>query len=150
MPQDKTSQDNVNTIRKLFEFFNKNDLNNLNACEEHVASDVQLHDPAVPNAKAGIQTLKQAESTYIKALPNKKTKIETIFGSGDQVAVNWTCSGTNKGSYQGVPATNKEIKTSGTTIYRLKNGKVTEIWQNWDSLGLMEQLGEVRTAHAHH
>lgn len=147
--QDKAVQDNINVVRKLFEFFNKDDSHTLNTCEDQLAPNVQLHDPIQPKAKPGIQTIKQAEADYLKAMPNKKTKIDQIFGTGDQVVVRWTCTGTHKGPYQGIPPTNKDIKTTGISIYKLANGKVVEIWQNWDALGFMEQIGEIKPVHAH-
>jgi predicted ester cyclase len=39
-----------------------------------------------------------------------------------------------------VPASGKTIRVSGITILRAANGKVVEAWQNWDMLGLMQQI----------
>jgi predicted ester cyclase len=43
----------------------------------------------------------------------------------------------------GIPATGKEVTVSGITISRVKNGKVVEEWSNWDTLGMLQQLGVV-------
>jgi predicted ester cyclase len=45
----------------------------------------------------------------------------------------------------GVPATGKDVKITGISIDRFENGKVVEAWSNWDSLGMLQQLGVVPT-----
>ena len=136
------SAQNINLVRKLYDLYNKSDLNRLNAFDEILAPNLQLHDPAVSN-KSGPQALKQAETMYIKAFPNKINKIDNIFAADDLVVVRWTVAGTNKGEFQGNAPTNKEFKISGISIYRITSGKISEIWQIWDRYGLLEQLGEI-------
>jgi predicted ester cyclase len=52
---------------------------------------------------------------------------------------NWT--GTQRGDFMGMPATNKKVSVSGIEIARWKNGKAVEHWGVQDSPGLMQQLG---------
>jgi steroid delta-isomerase-like uncharacterized protein len=142
------NQQNVNVVRKLYEdVFNKN---NLNLLEEIFSPNVIMHDSAIPNRKSGIQSVKQTEQNYQRAFPDKKTKIEDIFGTDEQVTVRWTCTGTHKGELQGISPTNKNFEIMGISIYRLSNGKITEAWQSWDRLGLLEQIGEIEPALALH
>ena len=143
-------QDNVSLVRKLFECYNKNNLNQMNCFDEVMSSDVKVHDPAAQNGKWELSSHKQAEGEWIKAFPNKTTKIDSILSSGDQVIVRWTCTGTHRGSYQGVNPTNKQVKISGISIYHLSHNKISEVWQVWDHFGLLEQLGEIRLAKAAH
>jgi hypothetical protein len=35
------------------------------------------------------------------------------------------------------------VVVSGIWIHRLAGGKIVESWNNWDSLGLLQQLGVV-------
>ncbi len=142
------AQQNVNLVRKLFdEVYNKE---NLNLCDEIFAQNIQCHDPAIHNGKSGVQTIKQMENMYNKAFPGKKIKIDDVFATDDQVAVRWTCTGTQKGELQGISPTNKNCKITGISIFRISNGKISEMWQNWDRLGLLEQIGEIQPAHALH
>lgn len=144
------TQDNINLVRRLFDFFNKNDVAHMNECDQLVSSNIQIHDPAATNAKSGKQGFIQLETGYTKAFPNKKIKIDNMFSTDDQVVVRWTCTGTHRGQYQGIAPTNKEFKIQGISIYRVTNGRISEIWQVWDHYGLLEQLGELRIAHAVH
>ena len=59
------------------------------------------------------------------------------------VATRWTGRGTHKGELMGIPPTGKQVTVSGITISHVKNGKVVEEWSNWDTLGMLQQLGVV-------
>jgi predicted ester cyclase len=45
----------------------------------------------------------------------------------------------------GVAPTGKRVTMTGISIHRIADGKIVEEWQQWDSLGLMQQLGVVPT-----
>ncbi len=49
--------------------------------------------------------------------------------------------GTHQGELMGVPATGKQVITSGISILRVANGKIAEQWDNFDNLGMLQQLG---------
>jgi predicted ester cyclase len=100
--------------------------------------------------KPGPQTIKLAESVYIKAFPNKVTTIDGIIASDNQVVVRWTAKGTQKGEFEGVAPSNREFKITGISIFSIEHNKITEIWQVWDHLGLLEQIGEIRHTYAIH
>lgn len=143
------SQENIDIARKLIDCFNIDDPNSLTQFDALIDTNVKYHDLAFPTKTKNLQTFKQAEIEYIKAFPNKKTKIESIVSTeDDQVVVRWTTTGTHKGTFHGIPATNKEFKISGITIWRFSNNKLAEAWQIWDRLGLLEQIGAVHTATA--
>jgi hypothetical protein len=40
----------------------------------------------------------------------------------------------------GIPASGKSAMVTGITISRVADGKIVEEWQNWDTLGMKEQL----------
>ena len=68
-------------------------------------------------------------------------EIEACFSDGDLVCTRWTSSGTNDGELMGMAPTGKHTTSSGITIDKIKDGKVVESWNQWDNLGLMQQLG---------
>ena len=45
-----------------------------------------------------------------------------------------------------MPPTGKTLQTTGITIVRVAGGKLVEGWQNWDMLGLMQQIQDQRQA----
>jgi len=57
------------------------------------------------------------------------------------VAARWTTTGTHTGAWGTVEPTGKRATFSGVNIFRIEDGKITEIWNHRDDLGLMQQLG---------
>ena len=142
------NQQNINLTKKLFDdVYTKG---NLKVLDDLVASNVKLVDPAAPNFKGGLNELKERETVYVKAFPHKTFKLDEIFGNDDRVIVRWTMTGAHKGELQGIPPSNENVKISGISIYKYTNGKIVEIVQQWDRLGLLEQIGEVEPAVALH
>jgi predicted ester cyclase len=43
----------------------------------------------------------------------------------------------------GIAPTGNEVAITGITIHRIEDGKIVEEWENWDALGLMQQIGAV-------
>jgi predicted ester cyclase len=64
-----------------------------------------------------------------------------MVAEGDLVVARWTSQGTNTGPWGGNEATGKFARISGVNIFRIKDGKVVELWNHRDDLGMMQQLG---------
>ncbi|MGZ4884276.1 MAG: ester cyclase, partial [Halobacteriota archaeon] len=43
----------------------------------------------------------------------------------------------------GMPATGKHVSYSGVGIDTVVNGTITEMWLNFDALGMLQQLGAI-------
>ena len=54
-----------------------------------------------------------------------------------------TFGGTHQGTFQGMPPTGKQVTGSGISIHRIANGKIAEAWVNFDTLGMLQQLGVI-------
>lgn len=48
---------------------------------------------------------------------------------------------TYRGDAPGIPATGKPVRLTGVTIARIVNGKIVAGWDNWDQLGMLQQIG---------
>ncbi len=75
------------------------------------------------------------------SFPDIHFAIQSAIADGDHVAITWIMTGTNLGCIGGYPATNKEIRTAGTTIYYFNDGKVCGHYQVFDRTTVMKQLG---------
>ena len=82
------------------------------------------------------------------AFPDIKVMVDDAFGADDRVALRWSATMTHKGDQLGMAATNREVKISGITITRIRNGQIVEGWDNWDRLGLMRQIGPAESSQA--
>lgn len=79
------------------------------------------------------------------AFPDLEVTIEKQLAEKDLVAVHWTARGTNTGAGNGLPATGRAVQITGTTLFRLADGRIAEEWTCANSLGLMKQLGMLPT-----
>ena len=43
----------------------------------------------------------------------------------------------------GVPATGNKVTVTGIGIDRVVNGKIAEHWEQFDAMGMMQQLGAI-------
>jgi predicted ester cyclase len=114
--------------------------------DELIDSKAIGHDPALPEPVKGPGGLKEAARGYREAFPDLKLTVEEIVAEGDVVALRWTARGTHKGDLFGIAPTGKEATVTGITIDKYSGGKVVESWTNWDTLGLLQQLGAVPAA----
>ena len=82
------------------------------------------------------------------AFPDLNITVEKQVAEQDLVAVHWTARGTNTGTGNGIPATGRAVEITGTTLFRMDEGRIAEEWTCANSLGLMKQLGMLQTTTA--
>jgi steroid delta-isomerase-like uncharacterized protein len=141
-----SSEQNKAIVRRLFEEPWKG---NLDVVDELTASDYVGHDPSNPEPLRGPAGFKEFISTYRVAFPDARITVKQQLADGDLVATRWSGRGTHEGELMGIQPTGKQVTVSGMTISRLVGGKVVEEFQNWDTLGMMQQLGAIPAlAHA--
>ena len=141
-PTSVTSIENANTVRKVIdEIWNRGQMA---MADMFFTADYVDHDPASTNTMRGPEAVKQNATMYRKAFPDLHLHIEDTISDGDHVVARWTSTGTHTGDLQGIAPTGKSITSTGITIARFVNGKIAEEWANWDTLGLMRQLGVVK------
>jgi predicted ester cyclase len=69
--------------------------------------------------------------------------IDETVAAGDKVVSRFTWTGTQKGVFLGIPATNKAVTVRGVVIDRLSAGKMADSRILMDTFGLMQQLGVI-------
>jgi len=80
---------------------------------------------------------------YRTAFPDIHVTVEDQVAEGELVATRATVRGTHKGEFTGIPPTGKQVTVTALSICRIADGKIVENWDNWDRLGLMQQLGAI-------
>lgn len=73
-----------------------------------------------------------------------RVEIVRIVVDDRLVAVHLTGTGTHTGLFQGNPPTGRSWSSSCTAIFDVADGSIIDFWLNWDTLGIVEQLGVVR------
>jgi predicted ester cyclase len=82
---------------------------------------------------------------FYVGFPDIYHTIDETFADGDKVALRFTLRGTHKGSFLGAPPTDKAISVTANIILHFADGKVVELYGEFDSLGLMQQLGAIQS-----
>ena len=81
---------------------------------------------------------------YRAAFPDLRMEVEDVIASGDKVVVRARATGTHKGEFMGMPATNKSIDAQLIDIMGMgADGLCHEHWGVVDQLAMMQQLGVV-------
>lgn len=81
-----------------------------------------------------------ADSIYV-GVSDYDISLVDIIATEDKVALRAIFRGTHTGDVLGIPASGNKIKQSQILIFRFENGKIVEMWEDYDSLGMMTQLG---------
>jgi steroid delta-isomerase-like uncharacterized protein len=136
------SEENKALVRRVYEeVWNKG---NLAAIDEIYAADVINHTqpPGLPKgAKGG----KVFTGMYLRAFPDTKMTVEQQIAEGDKIVTRWIAQGTHQGELMGIPATGKQVTVTGITINRIAGGRIVETWDEFDQMGMMQQLGAIPT-----
>jgi steroid delta-isomerase-like uncharacterized protein len=91
----------------------------------------------------GPDEFKPFHTSYRDAFPDLKVKIDDIVGEGSIVAARWSATGTHRGNGLGFSATGRSVDFTGMVFVRIENGQLVEGWNNFDQLGMLQQLGIV-------
>lgn len=90
----------------------------------------------------GIEEFKRYLATYLAAFPDTSATIEDVIAEGDKVVSRYTVRGTHTGTTEEYgPPTGKQIVMEGITLYHFSAGKLAEMWDSYDTLAVMQQLG---------
>ena len=115
---------------------------NMQVFEDVFTPNFVYHDPAAPN----VTTLAEHKQFVlgIRTLsPDMVYTIEDIIAEGDKVVVRYLWQGTPQKEVYGIPPTGKLITHVGMGIYRFTGLQVSELWDVWDRLGVLQQLGAI-------
>jgi predicted ester cyclase len=85
--------------------------------------------------------------SFLEAMPDLRFDTTFMVAENDIVFVRGTLGGTHRGNFMGfAPPTGKYVRWTGTAIFRFRDdGLITERWQEWDGLSVMQQMGVIPT-----
>ena len=126
------------TLRYWEEVANKG---NLDLIEEICAPDYVCHE--VDQDIRGPEGVRQFIFMLRAAFPDLHVTVEDVIAEGDKIVQRWTGRGTHQGELMGIPPTGNRVSVAGITISRFKDGKVSEEWEVYDMMGMMQQLGVI-------
>jgi steroid delta-isomerase-like uncharacterized protein len=114
------------------------------AIDEMLAPEALIYDGGVPTR--GPDGFKSFFDRMQSSFSDIRVTIEDAIAHGDRVCLRWSCAMRHTGSGLGMPATGKRVAITGISIVRVAGGRLVEGWQNWDMMGMMQQIQDTPMA----
>ncbi len=141
-------ESNKATVRRFFDLTNAGNLASVNSLFD---PRVVCHIPGAPSP-VDLKTYIQQYEEFLKTFPDGKETIDDLIAEGDYVVARTTFRGTNRGAnpMMGITTpTNKQVVLPAVSILRLSpDSKIVERWDEYDTLGVMVQLGLMKAPQA--
>ena len=136
-------EENLRVLESHVEAINAHDWDRL---AESLSESAVFYTPDSPEPLKGRDSLRERFRGFVNAFPDLQTEKVRAFGQGDWVSGEFVTSGTHKGPLPGpggqtIPSTNKPVRIHACNVYKFEGGKITEVRQYYDALGMMAQLG---------
>ncbi len=106
-----------------------------------IDSDVVNHTASALGLRDGAENFKRVMEIVKAAAPDQKWKVQELIAEGDLVACRITWSGTHRGPFLGVLATDRPFSVEHIHIFRLTDGRIAEHWAVRDDLAMLGQIG---------
>jgi steroid delta-isomerase-like uncharacterized protein len=134
--------DAATVIHDLFTAFNQREIVHATSL---VTDDFELQDIPAGLTFRGPQGLNQWLQTFLTAGPDAKAEVQTTIEAGEWVATEHVGTFTHTGpllSASGeVPPTGRRVELRFAEIYKVNEGKLTEMRAYYDSATMLRQLG---------
>ena len=136
-----SAQENKATYLRVVEDLNRGDLeSSLRFTAPHATLNGQ------PMGREGD---KHRAEMLAEAFPDQRYDILEMVAEGDRLVVRWRMTGTHQGDLAGptmtIPATGKSIDIWGMSMYRIQDGMAEEIWESFDMMEFLGQLGVLQS-----
>ena len=142
--QAEVEEQNRELVLSFFEAWGKGDFD---AVDDYCSPDLKFYFPSNNPNPISRGELKDFAKAYREAIHSIEWTMEEMIASGDKVVMRFVERGTHVGEFMGIPATGNTYEASGIGITRIEDGRIVEQWEDFDMLGMMQQLGmELRPA----
>jgi predicted SnoaL-like aldol condensation-catalyzing enzyme len=143
LAQDATPTSDLEANKALARRFHEEifDQGNLAAADEILTPDFVWRAPPNETFVEGPEGVKQVATDLRAFIPDFVLTDDDEIAEGDRVVIRWTLRGTAQGEAGPVP-----VIYTGIDIFRIADGRLAELWQNTDDLGLEAQLAATPAA----
>jgi predicted ester cyclase len=110
--------------------------------DELVAGDVVDHNKIIFAQPEGPGGMVEGIRMLLVAFPDLSAAVEQLVGEEEYVVAKVRMAGTNTGLYPRVPEpTWRHTEWESMILFRINDGKITELWGTSDRMGMLTQLG---------
>jgi len=131
---------NKELVKKFTGFLNNKQFDSLSSI---VKADFKRHSQATAEMPElnSLDEFIQLQKGFLSSFPDQKVTIKKLIAEDDEVAAYATYSGTNDGPMTPFPATHKYAELNFIGIFRIEEGKIAEMWVEWDNIAFLKELG---------
>ncbi len=109
--------------------------------EQLIAQDASFITPASPTPLYGGKGYLSLVHWLRQSFPDVQWHALDMVAQEDKVAVLWECTGTHKGDFMGIPATQKQFKTTFMNFYYFNDkGQITKDIAGVGMIGILQAL----------
>lgn len=108
--------------------------------DERMADSVTFHYAGTPR-RLSREDMKATILRWRAAFPDLRMEVDELIAEGDLVAGRFTLSGTHRGEWGGAAPTGERVSMALMMFFRFEDGRLVELWESDDQLGLRRQLG---------
>ena len=106
----------------------------------------RIHDPDYYGPAGVIEWLQEQWSAFSDLAVTEHFTVT----QHDIVAVRWSARATSTGEFMALPPTGHGVEFTGVSMYRIEDGRIAEIWDTRNTLGILHQLNPDIGAGGHH
>ena len=108
--------------------------------DKYVSPDVVYHPPRGGTKR--YDGYRAMAERFVGAFPDLHFALEGEVAEGDLVALRLRITGTHTGGeHLGVAPSGRRVDVQGRPWFRVRDGKVVEVWSLYDEHAMLEQLG---------
>ena len=119
----------------FYESYNRKDLEK--SFENFIASDLINHTMGGSLCR---EMWLDFDKAFLAACPDLVLNIKQQFVEGNKVATYWSCTGTHKAEFYGMPPSGNSINLTAISIDDIENGKIKEHLTIADFTRFMQQF----------
>jgi len=100
----------------------------------------EVFDPNMVEHSLGIGVI-LTDTEILTAFPDLHLTVDLLVVEGDLVTAVVTTKGTHQAEFMGVAPTGNPISWSSIDIWRVKDGKITDVWHDFPNEDILQQVG---------
>ena len=77
------------------------------------------------------------------ALPDLRLTVDEQIAEREAVVTRWSATGTQLGTLFGIPPTGRRVTATAIHVHHVRDGRIVDQWEQFDTLGVLSQLGLV-------
>lgn len=111
---------------------------NFSAMEAYYTSPININDKPWSPSEVTAQF-----KPLVAAFPDWRWTIKHLTIENGYMALHLSVTGTHKGEFRGIQPTGRRVMTSQFTLYRVRDGKFTDVWDLVDINSVIDQIKQV-------